>query len=314
MTQKGSQALTVGQAAYGFAPGNVSCVFKVVPGETAETMHSLGLGFTVDQGVVAKVTCSGLSSHTIFLNDELFFIDPVQALLDRMLSRQGVRVEVRLYSPLPVASGYGFSGASCLAVAHAVNCGLGLNLSDYELALLCHVVEVEHLTGLGDVCGQYHGGCLMKLEPGKPLVAQPILLGPIPVYVANFAPLSTAEVLGSAAARSRIEKAGSQAIDELRSLEARGPVCFEDIIDISYQFACRSGLIQHPRVGETIEQVKLAGGKASMIMLGNAVFANIPFEGSTRLTLSDHRAQAITGERFLEIYPQQGASLTACQS
>jgi pantoate kinase len=308
MTQTSGQALSVGQAAYGFAPGNVSCVFKVVPGETPETMHSLGLGFTVDQGVVAEVTGADSSSHAIFFNDTPFQLAPLRALLDRMLSGGDVHVSVRLYTSLPLASGYGLSGASCLAAAHAVNSYAGLEFSDYDLAMLCHVVEVEHLTGLGDVCGQYHGGCLMKLEPGKPLAAERLPLGPLPVYVANFAPLSTAEVLGSPDARSKIEDAGSRAILELRDLVEKAPVCFDDIVDISYQFACRSELIQHPKVIDAIEQVRLAGGKASMIMLGNAVFANVPFKGSSKLSVANHCAQVISRERFLEVCSQLGSS------
>ena len=38
-----------------YAPGNVSCVFKVVPHADPAKMHSLGMGFTVREGVTATV-------------------------------------------------------------------------------------------------------------------------------------------------------------------------------------------------------------------------------------------------------------------
>ena len=47
--------------------------------------------------------------------------------------------------------------------------------------MVAHVAEVENRTGLGDVCSQYHGGCLVKLKEGAPLVADrlPITEQPI---------------------------------------------------------------------------------------------------------------------------------------
>jgi hypothetical protein len=39
--------------------------------------------------------------------------------------------------------------------------------------------------------------------------------------------------------------------------------------------------------------VEAAGGSASMIMLGNAVFSQSPFDGALRTTLSTGRARAL---------------------
>ena len=47
-----------------------------------------------------------------------------------------------------------------------------LGKSESELAMTAHVAEVENRTGLGDVCSQYHGGCLVKLKEGYPLDAE----------------------------------------------------------------------------------------------------------------------------------------------
>ncbi len=44
------------EQAMAFAPGNISCVFKIIPHEHPTKMHSLGMGFTVKEGAVVTVS------------------------------------------------------------------------------------------------------------------------------------------------------------------------------------------------------------------------------------------------------------------
>jgi hypothetical protein len=46
-------------------------------------------------------------------------------------------------------------------------------------------------------------------------------------------------------------------------------------------------------VREAIEQVDEQGGQASMIMLGNAVYSTLPFEGSSETALSARPVEAL---------------------
>ena len=39
-----------------FAPGNISCIFRIVNNKSKK--HSLGVGFTVDKGVIVNVSKS----------------------------------------------------------------------------------------------------------------------------------------------------------------------------------------------------------------------------------------------------------------
>ena len=160
-----------------FAPGNISCVFKMIPHKDPTKMHSLGMGFTVKEGVV--VTVSRDSRTTVWLNgSEIRF--PTVASVVRKLASQPMRIEI--VSPLPLSSGFGLSGAAALATGYAVNALLGLDRSERELAMTAHVAEVENLTGLGDVCAEYHGGCLVKLRVGHPLSAAPLHVREQPIY------------------------------------------------------------------------------------------------------------------------------------
>ena len=45
-----------------FAPGNISGVFKIIPDEDPTRMHSLGMGFTVADGVTVSVAKSERTS------------------------------------------------------------------------------------------------------------------------------------------------------------------------------------------------------------------------------------------------------------
>ena len=45
-----------------FAPGNVSGVFKIIPDDDPTKMHSLGMGFTVTDGVTVTVSVSDATS------------------------------------------------------------------------------------------------------------------------------------------------------------------------------------------------------------------------------------------------------------
>ena len=132
-----------------FAPGNISCVFKIIPNPDPTRMHSLGMGFTVREGVVATVSLD--SSTKVEFNGEAVAFPTVSAVVEK-LPPQAVRVQ--LESPLPLSCGFGLSGASALATAYAVNSLLQVERDEEQLAMIAHVAEVENLTGLGDVCAQ----------------------------------------------------------------------------------------------------------------------------------------------------------------
>ena len=266
-----------------FAPGNLSCVFKIIPHPEPTQMHSLGMGFTITEGVVVTVSQHRSQIAVRFNSSEIHF--PTVVSVVQKLTPLPMKVEID--SPLPLGCGFGLSGAASLATTYALNSLLGLGKSEEELAMIAHVAEVENRTGLGDVCAQYHGGCLVKLKRGYPLAAERLPIPAQPIYYRYFSSIQTKTILESAERRDRINSAADDTLQALEKLTKSEAVDFNACIQLSKQFSLNSGLLEDTRVKETIRSVEEAGGVASMIMLGNAVFSTQSFEGATETTLSE---------------------------
>ena len=265
-----------------FAPGNLSCVFKIIPHPEPTQMHSLGMGFTITEGVVVTVSQHHNEIAVRFNDNEIHF--PTVVSVIQKLTPQPIQVEIE--SPLPLGCGFGLSGAASLATTYALNALLALGKSEEELAMTAHVAEVENRTGLGDVCAQYHGGCLVKLKRGYPLAAERLPIPAQPIYYRYFSSIQTKTILENAERRERINRAADETLQALEKLTKSDAVDFNACIQLSKQFSLNSGLLEDHRVKETIGGIEKAGGVASMIMLGNAVFSTQPFEGATETTLS----------------------------
>ena len=101
------------------------------------------------------------------------------------------------------------------------------------------------------------------------------------------------EIPGHVVRRQQINTAADAALTRLGDLASQSSVAMADTIDISRSFAEESGLLTHEGVREAIEQVDEQGGQASMIMLGNAVYSTLPFEGSSETALSARPVEAL---------------------
>ncbi len=270
------------EKAKAFAPGNLSCVFKIIPHPEATQMHSLGMGFTITEGVVVTVSQSSSQTTVRFNSSQIHF--PTVVSVVQKLTAQPVEVEID--SPLPLGCGFGLSGAASLATAYALNALLGLGKSEEELAMSAHVAEVENRTGLGDVCAQYHGGCLVKLKIGYPLAAERLPIPEQSIYYRYFSSIQTKTILENAGRRDRINRAADEALQALEKLTKSDAVDFNACIRLSKQFSINSGLLEDAHVQEVIREIEAAGGVASMIMLGNAVFSTQSFEKANATKLS----------------------------
>ena len=277
-----------------FAPGNISCVFKVISHADAARMHSLGMGFTVTEG--AEVTVSEHHETEVLFNGQRINFPTVRAVVNRLTQNSGITgVKVNITSPLPLGCGFGLSGAAALATAYALNELLHLHKDAETLAMIAHVAEVENRTGLGDVCSQYHGGCLVKLKEGAPLVADRLPIAEQPIYYRYFGPIQTSEVLGNKEQTARINRAADVALNVLQTLTSAkpNPELFNACFAVSKRFSVESGLLSDVQVIDTIVQIEAEGGVASMIMLGNGVFSTHPFEDAVETKLVHNPARLI---------------------
>ena len=271
-----------------FAPGNVSGVFKIVRDEDPRRMHSLGMGFTVSHGVTAAV--SDAPATEIAFNGEVFDFATVRHVVEALVDHP---VKVALESALPLSGGFGLSGASALATAYALDTRFGLGLDERPLGMAAHVAEVENLTGLGDVCGQLHGGCLAKLVPGDPLAAVALPVAEQTVFYRYFGPIVTSEIIGDPGHAARINAAADAALSDIGRLADRGAAAFGEYVAVARRFSVANGLLHHAEVRRVISEVEAAGGAASMIMLGNAVFSTVAFEGASETRLARHRVRVV---------------------
>ena len=277
-----------------FAPGNISSVFKIIPHTDPARMHSLGMGFTVKEGVEATVS---EHQHTqLFFNGQDINFPTVRSVVERLIQSTNISgIKVHLISPLPLGCGFGLSGAASLATAYALNKLIGVNKDNETLAMIAHVAEVENRTGLGDVCSQYHGGCLVKLKEGAPLVADTLPIPEQPIYYRYFGPIQTSEVLRNKEKAKRINRAADTALAVLQQLtdSPANPELFTACFAVAKQFSIDSGLLADSRVVDTIQQIENTGGVASMIMLGNGVFSTDTFDGATETQLTENPARLI---------------------
>ena len=267
-----------------FAPGNISGVFKIVRDDDPRRMHALGMGFTVSHGVTATV--NEAPTVEIAFNGEVFDFMTVRDVVEALSVRP---VRVALESSLPLSGGFGLSGASALATAYALNAGFELGLGERALGMAAHVAEVNNLTGLGDVCGQFHGGCLVKLVPGDPLAAASLPVPEQTVFYRYFSPIRTREIIGDPGHAGRINAAADTALTDLARLADQQVSVFDEYVAVAKRFSVASGLLRHFEVRRIIAEVEAAGGAASMIMLGNAVFSTIAFDGASETRLMRHK-------------------------
>jgi pantoate kinase len=276
-----------------FAPGNISCIFKIHEDPSPAKMGSLGLGFTVNKGVTVEAT---LYSKTevypapnwwgVYFNNKKTNFPTVKNVVKKLIPKNK-KVRINITSDLPLGSGFGLSGACALASAYALNKLLGLKYTNLELAKIAHVAEVEKRTGLGDVVNQYFGGFLLKLKPSSEFIVEKIPLENIPVYCKYFSQLSTKAVLSDPKIKETINQAAIEALGKIKTSS------FSDLISISKEFALNSGLLTNKKVISTIKKIEEGGGRASMIMLGNSVFSDTPFSGAVKLRISNTPAHLL---------------------
>lgn len=274
-----------------YAPGNISCIFKIHENPDPAKMGSLGVGFTVDKGVTVE---AHLSSKTeIYFNNHYINFPTVKSVIRKLITNKKIHLNINCFSPLPLGGGFGLSGASALASAYAINKLLNLSHSNLELAKSAHIAEVENKTGLGDVVNQYFGGFLLKLKPSPEFKVQKINLDGLPVYCKIFSSLSTKKIISDQKIKKLLNDSSTSALNKIHMLmqdRQKTQIKFSELITISKEFAQNSGLITNKKVISQINKIESIGGHASMIMLGNAVFSDTPFKDSLKLKISNNPA------------------------
>ncbi len=245
-------------------PSHITGFFAAKRQEDPALSGSIGCGLTLRLG--ATTTIEPAEETVILLNGQPSEA-PVSRYVVERLARSPVRVSTEL--EMPLGSGFGASGAGALGCAYALNALFDLGLTANGAAAVAHAAEVVNRTGLGDVIGQNTGGLVVRLEPGAPGIGRVDRI-PVPALKVDYVvkgPISTREVLSDEAVLKEINRAGEAALKDLLNRPT-----LKEFMRISRRFTVEAGLASNWAL-DAIEAVEAAGGMASMIMLGDAVFA-----------------------------------------
>jgi pantoate kinase len=246
--------------AQAFVPGHVTGFFTSHPDADPTRAGSQGAGVALSEGVT--VTVRPASDPEVVLNGEPVEIEAVERVLETLQ----MEATVRGVTDLPVGAGFGVSGAMALGTALATNAAGDRRLSTNELVTIAHGAEVQAGTGLGDVVAQNRGGLTIRLDPGGPHHNN---LDGIParerIEYHVLGGLSTDDVLGDET--GQLDEAGKQALSDV----VQEPTV-DRFMRASRAFSRESGLLTDA-VREVVTDVTESGGRATMAMLGETVFA-----------------------------------------
>ncbi len=253
-----------------FCPGHVTAFFEVVEDLDPRRKGSRGAGLSLSLGVktVARVRETPHASLEIFVNGKRSKAEVTERAASKLLSGGSYEVKLLADCPLPVSQGFGVSSGAALSTILALDDALGTGLPRDELVARAHEAEVECGTGLGDVVPASQGGMDLRLEPGAPghavvrsfEVRRDLLLAVVGPEI------PTRAVLRDPAKVAAINQAGGRCVKEFQE-----DPTFERLFDLGNRFSEETGLASRA-VLEVIRASRMFG-RASMAMLGNAIFA-----------------------------------------
>jgi len=193
-----------------FAPANISCVFKIYEHKDPRWMGSYGVGFTLNEGVVIKVSRS--KRNKIFFNNKPINFPAVKSAAKKLTNGN---LKINIKSKLPLGCGFGLSGASALAAAYAINKLLNLKKAKKALGIIAHTADAENRTGLGDVVNQYYGGFCLKLKPSSYFSIKKIPINNIDVYCKYYSEISTKSVITNPKLKNKINNAAEESLKKI---------------------------------------------------------------------------------------------------
>lgn len=247
-----------------FVPSHITGFFAARRKDDPVLSGSIGCGLNLALG--AETTVRPSDQMTIKLNGEVSDA-PVSRYVVERLARSTVEVSTTL--AMPLGAGFGASGAGALGAAYSLNAYFDLGLTASQAGAVAHCADVVNRTGLGDVTAQNTGGLVIRLEPGAPGIGKLDRI-PVPPLEVNYVvrgPISTRAVLSDEKVMTEVNRAGEAALKELLARPT-----LAQFMRLARRFTGQIGIASDWAL-DAIEAVEAAGGMASMVMLGDAVFA-----------------------------------------
>jgi len=141
-------------------PLHVSGLWAPVVGGDLLHTGSIGAGLVLDIWVTSRAVGGGCWI-------ELGGRRVLQEHASRICGVEGFSIGVSAVSPIDLGKGFAVSSALSLSLSTQISLGKKGFISE-ESTWSAHIAEVEFKTGLGDVIAQFHGGFVIRVEPGPP--------------------------------------------------------------------------------------------------------------------------------------------------
>jgi len=251
-----------------FCPGHITGFFEICRTDNLLASGSRGGGLCTSLGAMSGVSIERSDDLTIEvdIDGEPREAEVTRAALRHLLGGEQFHVNVTINLDLPESQGFGMSAAGALSTCVAASHILGIaRQKAFEAA---HVAEIECGTGLGDVSAIHRAGITIRELPGLPPTGRVhrIEEAPEAVLAVVGPPIKTSDMLKDAELTRRIIQGGAERVSQLLSRPT-----VDDLMRLASSFTLETGLASE-RVIAAMEAASVAG-VASMVMLGNSVFA-----------------------------------------
>jgi pantoate kinase len=241
-----------------FCPFHITGFFAIKL--NAGKVSSIGCGIVIADGATTEAFGG---EGRVYINRSPSLAPTTKTVASSLSAK---RADIWTELAAPISCGLATSGAGALSAALALNDLWGLNYGFNALCNVAQQAEIENKTGVGDVVAQALGGIVIRQLNGADRIPAP----PLEISYVVFGPLATQEILADKKTIATTNKFGSDALRDL----LRKPT-FDEFMRLSRHFAYDTELIGE-RARDAVEAVEAAGGLASMIMLGDAVYAVDP--------------------------------------
>lgn len=247
-----------------FCPGHITGFFAPKRHSDPLRSGSLGAGICVSRGAVTTLTVKE-GNRSIKAEADGKAAPVTETALNLLLGNKDLKIESKTELQLPCGAGFGTSAAGTISAAAALCEVLSLNMD--EAIKAAHLAEIKHNTGLGDVAAISRCGVTYRIREGvKPYgVVKRIESTPTITACVFKNPLSTADILTDKEKNKAISQAGEKCIEEMKA----NPT-LDNLFRLSRKFTEESNLAS-TEVREALDA--LENKQASMIMLGNSIFA-----------------------------------------
>lgn len=251
--------------------GHITLFFTVEKeGRLLRNQGSRGVGINIQHGVKVELSVKDPtgdvkdSSINIYdyqdqqmTNSDSFYRELINDLVFARLLDESPSFDISISLELPTSQGFAMSAAGLIAVALACRQYSNRGTKD-QYFRICHRIERQNGSGLGDVLGIYAGGVEIRLQPGAPGASgrslgfkckQPIVLVWQPEESRH-----TSKYIDDKNWQTKISRAGHSALNAVKI----GPwdhSRWDDILDQSSKFCQESELALEPERHDFLDKV-----------------------------------------------------------